>query len=868
MNQILSFFKNLQIRYKLLGGYTLTFILAALLGGALIYHQVRIIIEANIETELTNATAAIQNMVHTAATTSIKNHLRAIAESNRVIVQKIHGDFLLGLTTEQEAKALCRKIMFSQPIGKTGYIYCINSWGVAIEHPITRVAGKNFSNWDFVKKMIRMKTGYLEYDWKNPEDDAFKPKAMYVSYFEPWDWVIAASSYREEFSELINISDFRKSILSLSFGKSGYAYIHDSRGNIIVHPFMTGNCFNAQDSNGGYFVQDICRLKNGKAIHNWKNSGENIDRERMIIFKYIPEYDWIVVSTTYLDEIFAPLKTVRDIVFTIIILICLLVFCSSLWINASVIKPLQIIMKQFSLGVSGDFNIRMPVKSKDEIGQLAKYFNKFMATLNTYSNNLHSEIDRHKMTAQALRSSEEKYRTILQRMEEGYFEVEISGTFTFCNNAMARILGKKKNLVVGSNIFECLKPENRESLKKIFTMVRHSGRAKQLSDFELIKPDGTLCAVETSISMRESRDNKPRGFSGVLRDVSDRKKSENALRLSEEMFSKAFKSSPLAMFIASLKNLCIINVNDSFLAVTGYSLPDIIDRKLREINFFYHPEDKKKMMDFLTKKTSVKNWEITFFTAAREKRTGIISLEQVNLWRESCLLGAIEDVTESRRMEREILTITERERQKIAMELHDDLCPHLIGIEVMTKMLQQRLNETPGGDRAGGEAERAGIIRLLILNAIEKTRRLSRGLSPMNLTEMGFDASLEELSAYVRDVFKVSCMLSCDTAQPFEDKTIATHAYYIVHEAVHNAVKHARAKNIYILLTNQHKTVTLEIKDDGIGFQASAPLDSMGMQIMRYRAGRIGAVLEVKPAPNGGTIIKLELVKETVKSPS
>ncbi len=105
----------------------------------------------------------------------------------------------------------------------------------------------------FVREMICMKTGYLEYDWKNPEEDVMKPKAMYMSYFAPWDWIIAVSTYREEFRHLIEISDFRKSILELSFGKTGYAYIHDSSGNLIVHPFMTGNYLDALDKDSPLF---------------------------------------------------------------------------------------------------------------------------------------------------------------------------------------------------------------------------------------------------------------------------------------------------------------------------------------------------------------------------------------------------------------------------------------------------------------------------------------------------------------------------------------------------------------------------------------------------------------------------------------
>ena len=117
--RLIQFFRNLKIRTKLLGGYTLIFILATLLGGTAVYRQVRTTIETNIESELTNATAAIQSMVGTAAATSIKNHLRAIAEKNKEIVQTIYDDYQNGLLTEHQAKALCRKIMFSQTIGKT-----------------------------------------------------------------------------------------------------------------------------------------------------------------------------------------------------------------------------------------------------------------------------------------------------------------------------------------------------------------------------------------------------------------------------------------------------------------------------------------------------------------------------------------------------------------------------------------------------------------------------------------------------------------------------------------------------------------------------------------------------------------------------
>lgn len=868
MRRSLRFFRNLKIRAKLLGGNTLIFVLATLLGGGAMYRQVRTTIETNIESELTNATASIQNMVKTAAATSIKNHLRAVAEKNREIVRKIHGDVLSGARTEGEAKALCREILFSQTIGKTGYIFCANSDGIAIEHPNPGVTGKSYSDRDFVKEMIRMKTGYLEYEWKNPEDDGLKPKAMYMAYFEPWDWIIAASSYREEFRELIDISDFRESILSLTFGKTGYAYITDTRGNLIVHPFHAGNYFDETDSDGRYFVRAICDMKNGKARYTWKNPGDTHPRKKLVIFNYIPEYDWIVASATYLDEIFAPLNTVRNTIATMVLLICILVFFTSLWINASVIRPLRFLMSHFALGASGDFDIRMPVKSRDEIGQLAEYFNRFMDTLDRYGRNLRSEMNRHRTTARALQASEEKYRTILERMEEGYFEVDLSGIFTFCNHALCRILGARESRLLGRPAVAWMDGDNAEILAKVFARVRASGRAKQASELELMGEDGKVRVVETSVSLRRNPNGEAAGFSGVLRDVTERKRSERALRLSEEMFSKAFRNSPSGMLIAALNDGRTINVNDSFLAATGYTLFDLIGKDLVGSGFFGHPGDGKKWTASLWEKTPVKNREIAFITASGEKRTGMLSAERVNLWGDPCILVAMEDVTDARRLEREILTIGERERRNIAMELHDDLCPQLIGIEVMTKMLQGRLGETAGSLSPAGEAESAGRIRALIRDAIEKTRRLSKGLSPVDVTDRGFDATLADLAEHVRTVFAVSCDLDCDTSQPFADNSVATHAFYIVQEAVHNAVKHSRADRIRIAMKNGDGVLVLSVEDNGIGFGAPPRTSrGMGIRIMSYRAARIGAGLEFGKAPGGGARVRLELPGEHAGSP-
>lgn len=842
MNRLLSAANNLSIRYKLLWGYTVISIFSTIIGGMIIYSKVKTTIETNIESELKNATATIKNMVETAATAAIKNHLRAVAERNKEIVAQIYADYASGKMTLHEAKEMARKILFSQTIGKTGYIYCAGSNGIAVEHPKPGVAGKNFMDHEFVPIMIRLKQGYLEYDWKNPGETKKRPKAMYMSYFEPWDWIISVSSYREEFKELINISDFKASILELKFGKSGYAYIIDTKGNIIVHPFLSGRVGDSKEENVQNLIKAFATTKNGKINYLWKNPGESNAREKIVFFNYLPEYDWIVSSASYLDEIFAPLKTIRTVIFLTVGSVIFLVFLASLWMNRMVIFPLKVLMSRLSVSPSGNFSARVPIQSSDEIGQLAGYFNNFMEKLQKYSTNLNA--------------SEEKYRTILERMEEGYFEVDLSGRFIFFNKSLETILRTESDILINTRIQSLTDSRNKDVLNQTFTKVKASGKPVMISDLELKTQAQSPCSVETSVSLLYDKEKRPTGFSGVIRDVTERKESEKALRLSEEMFSKAFRSSPSGMFIATIEEGKLLNVNDSLLKFTGYSLFELMGKNLPSINFFQDRSEVKRLIKILKQKGHIRHQEIKFSTFSGEIKTGVISAEMVKLWGNSCILASLEDITEARQLEREILNISERERQKIAMELHDDLCPQLIGIEVMTKILKEKLQEN--SDKNSEDAEK---IRSLIQESIAKTRQLSKGLHPVNFSDKKLDTILLDFIQDIRDIFSIHCTLDYDDSVNIHDANIATHMYYIIHEAVINAVKHAQADKITIQLSEKEDKISLLIEDNGKGMPHSDKVQGVGIQLMEYRAGRIGGHLNISSSVSEGTCVLLEIQK-------
>ncbi len=95
-------------------------------------------------------------------------------------------------------------MLSDQTVGKTGYIYCINSNGIFVVHPMEGGLGNDFSHIGYIQSQIKTKEGYLEYEWKNPGESKVRPKAIYMTYFEPWDWIISVSSYASEFNRLIS----------------------------------------------------------------------------------------------------------------------------------------------------------------------------------------------------------------------------------------------------------------------------------------------------------------------------------------------------------------------------------------------------------------------------------------------------------------------------------------------------------------------------------------------------------------------------------------------------------------------------------------------------------------------------------------
>lgn len=214
---------------------------------------------------------------------------------------------------------------------------------------------------------------------------------------------------------------------------------------------------------------------------------------------------------------------------------------------------------------------------------------------------------------------------------------------------------------------------------------------------------------------------------------------------------------------------------------------------------------------------------------------------------------------ERKRLEKEIIEISEMEQRRLGQDLHDGLCQQLAGIELMSQVLEQRLSA-----KSNDDATRAGEIARHVRAAIAQTRGLARGLSPVELDESGLMSALQELAANVKKMFHVKCEFECGAAVLISDNAMATHLFRIAQEAASNAVKHGKAKLVEIGLTSIPEKIILTITDDGVGFPAE-PGKGMGLRIMNYRAGIIGGALTIQTNASGGTTVACSIQRAAVK---
>jgi PAS domain S-box-containing protein len=221
--------------------------------------------------------------------------------------------------------------------------------------------------------------------------------------------------------------------------------------------------------------------------------------------------------------------------------------------------------------------------------------------------------------------------------------------------------------------------------------------------------------------------------------------------------------------------------------------------------------------------------------------------------------GIAREVTERRRLEKEILEISTREQRRIGHDLHDGVCQQLSGIALIADTLADKLEGQHSVDAA--EAHK---ITELVNKANKQARGLARGLFPVQLEENGLVAALEELSENASAFSNTRCEFLCEGKVLVQEHIVARHLFYIAQEAILNAVKHGKATLIQMhLAPDGEDGNVLTIRDNGSGLAANHQnRQGMGIRIMKYRARMIGAEVEVVSRSGGGTEVVCRFSRE------
>ena len=191
------------------------------------------------------------------------------------------------------------------------------------------------------------------------------------------------------------------------------------------------------------------------------------------------------------------------------------------------------------------------------------------------------DITERKKAEEALQESEEKYRSILENIAEGYYEVDLAGNFTFFNDSVCRMMGYPREELMGMNNRQYMDQENAKKLYQTFNKVYKTGKPTEEFGWEIIRKDGAKRFVGASVSLIKDSRGQPTGFRGIVRDITERKRAEEELLKSEEKYRFITDRINDVVWILDTK-LRPTYVSPSVLKVLGFTPEERLGQTLRD----------------------------------------------------------------------------------------------------------------------------------------------------------------------------------------------------------------------------------------------------------------------------------------------
>ena len=249
-------------------------------------------------------------------------------------------------------------------------------------------------------------------------------------------------------------------------------------------------------------------------------------------------------------------------------------------------------------------------------------------------------------------SLELKYRDLFENANDMVFSQDISGNLASLNKAGERILACSRERARQLNLKSFVVPHQAESFDQWLGDCL-AGKASQSYELEMVASDGRPSIVELSTRLLK-KDGRVQGLEGIGRDITERRRAEEALRQSEERFSSAFRLSPVAIAISTLAEGRHLDVNESFLRMFGFQREEVINRTAAELGLWADPEDQARVEGLLRTSRSVSGVECKFRAKSTGVRSTLVFVERIDLRDTACALSIIHDMTDRIKLEAQL----------------------------------------------------------------------------------------------------------------------------------------------------------------------------------------------------------------------
>jgi len=419
------------------------------------YYIIRRELTDNANLELAKVEQNMHRAAQSLLNTAISNYLRGITETNFDYIEEQYALFKTGRLTEAQAKANIQVHFDLQIIGESGYLVAVRerSDKLYLElHPY--LSRQECTDREGCQVWVQARHGYVEYDWKNPTDNSLRKKAAYIMEFPEWNWIFGASSYRDEFVNLVKVEDLKKLLSPIRINKTGYFFLFDENLKILIHPeiptFSSAELINDKGEN---ILKMLLASDNGYLAYTWKNPSENKERLKYAFVEKLEGYNWYLVASGYVDEIYEPIAYLDKLTILMTFLASVALFLIIFRLSRHLTTPLQDLGQGISSFYAQQTPIQWQQRELQEIDILGHAFSRMTQELTSSMKNLQEKNAELAASYQENEKGKALLDSILDSMPSIIIGVDPQMRITQWNNLAQRITGLESDKVAGKSLF-------------------------------------------------------------------------------------------------------------------------------------------------------------------------------------------------------------------------------------------------------------------------------------------------------------------------------------------------------------------------------------------------------------------------------